>query len=127
MRVVRLLRWLILVTALIALAAIARPYVHGASFVVRAAEMDGRLRRIADVDAVAVQTRELSIPTRRGPMRARLYEPAGSHTRAAVLTSALHASGIDEPRLVRPARQLAGSHIAIVTPDIPHPSHVDVS
>jgi dienelactone hydrolase len=124
---VRVLRWLILVTALIALAAIARPYVHGASFVVRAAEMDGRIRRIADVDTVAVQTRELSIPTRRGPMRARLYEPAGSHTRAAVLTSGLHASGIDEPRLVRLARQLAGSHIAIVTPDIPELSRFEIA
>jgi hypothetical protein len=76
MRVVRLLRWLILVAALIALAAMARPYVHGLSFVVRAAEMDGRVRRIADFDTAAVRTRELSIPTARGPMRARLYEPA---------------------------------------------------
>jgi dienelactone hydrolase len=124
---VRLLRWLILVVALVALAAIARPYVHGVSFVVRAAEMNGTVRRIADVDTVGVQTRELSIPTRRGPMRARLYEPAGSHARAGLLTSGLHASGIDEPRLVRLARQLAASHIAILTPDIPELSGFEIA
>src|SRR6266851_9201872 len=89
--------------------------------------MDGRLRRIADVDTVAVQTRELSIPTRRGPMRARLYEPAGSHARVALLTSGLHASGIDEPRLVRLARQLSASHIAVVTPDIPELSRFEIA
>jgi dienelactone hydrolase len=124
---VRLLRSLILVAALIALAAIARPYLHGVSFVVRAAEMDGTIRRVADLDTVTVRTRELSIPTARGPMRARLYEPSGSHTRVALLTSGLHTSGIDEPRLVRLARQLAASHIAIVTPDIPELSRFEIA
>ena len=60
-------------------------------------------------------------------MRARLYEPAGSHTRAALLTSGLHASGIDEPRLVRLAQQIAASHIAVVTPDIPELSRFEIA
>jgi dienelactone hydrolase len=96
-------------------------------FVVRAAEMSGALRRAADLDTVAVRTRDLSIATRRGPMRARLYEPAGSSTRTALLTSGLHASGIDEPRLVRLARQLAASRVAIVTPDIPELARFDIA
>ena len=106
---------------------VTRPYVHGLSFVVRAAEMDGTLRRLADADTVAIHTRELSIPTRRGVMRARLYEPVQLHRRAALLTSGLHASGIDEPRLVRLARQLAASGVAVVTPDIPELSRFDIS
>ena len=106
---------------------IARPYVHGLAFVVRAADVGGRSRRIADLDAVAVQTRELAIPTARGPMRARVYEPEGSHRRTALLTSGLHASGIDEPRLVRLARQIAGSHVLVVTPDIPELAQFDIS
>jgi len=106
---------------------VARPYVHGASFVVRAADMQGTLRRMADVDTVTEREREISIPTRRGAMRARLYEPAGPHRRAAVLTSGLHVSGIDEPRLMRLARQLAASHVAVVTPDIPELSRFDVA
>ena len=108
-------------------ALIARPYVHGLSFVIRAAEMQGAARRAADFDTVRVSEREVTIPTRRGPMRARLYEPAGSHRRAALLTSGLHASGIDEPRLVRLAQQLAASHIAVVTPDIPELSRFEIA
>jgi len=106
---------------------VARPYVHGVSFVIRAADMQGTLRRMADEDTIAVREREISIPTRRGPMRGRLYEPAGSRTRAALLTSGLHVSGIDEPRLVRLARQLASSRVAVVTPDVPELSRFDIA
>ena len=127
MHVVRLLRWAIFVVALLALAFITRPYLHGLSFVIRAADMQGVARRAADFDTTRVTERELSIPTRRGPMRARLYEPAGSHARAALLTSGLHASGIDEPRLVRLAQQIAATHIAVVTPDIPELSRFEIA
>jgi len=124
----RRLAALLFVLLVLASAAIAvRPYLHGLTFVVRAADMDGAVRRVADADSVAVQTRDISIPTRRGPMRGRVYEPAGPHARAALLTSGLHASGIDEPRLVRLARQLASSHVAVVTPDIPELSRFDIA
>ena len=39
------------VAAIAAAALITRPYVHGLSFVVRAANMDGLVRRAADLDA----------------------------------------------------------------------------
>ncbi len=123
----RFLRWVILFAALAGAALIARPYLHGLSFVIRAAEMRGLPRRIADLDTARVVEREITIPTRRGPMRARVYEPSGAHTRAALLTSGLHASGIDEPRLVRLARQIAGSHILVVTPDIPELSRFEIA
>jgi pimeloyl-ACP methyl ester carboxylesterase len=106
---------------------VARPYLHGLAFVLRAADIDGRIRRVADLDAVPVHTRELAIPTARGPMRARVYEPEGSHRRTALLTSGLHASGIDEPRLVRLARQIAASHVLVVTPDIPELARFEIS
>jgi pimeloyl-ACP methyl ester carboxylesterase len=117
----------VLAAALAGALLIARPYVHGLSFVIRAAEMQGTPRRLADLDTTRVTTREIMIPTRRGPMRARLYEPSGSHHRAALLTSGLHASGIDEPRLVRLAQQIAGSHIIVVTPDIPELSQFEIT
>src|SRR5262245_526265 len=106
---------------------VVRPYIHGASFVVRAADMDGRVRRIADIDTARVQTREIEIPTTRGPLRARVYEPAGSHRRAALLTSGLHVSGIDEPRLVRLAQQMAASRVLVVTPDIPELARFEIA
>ena len=127
MRLMRLLRWAILLAALAGATWVVRPYVHGLSFVIRAAEMPGTPRRIADLDTTSVTEREISIPTRRGPMRARLYQPAGRHTRAALLTSGLHAAGIEEPRLVRLARDIAASHIAVVTPDIPELSRFEIS
>ena len=89
----RLLTLLVVLAALAAAAFIARPYLHGLSFVVRAAEMQGTPRRIADFDTAPFTEREISIPTRRGPMRARLSRRSGGHTRAALLTSGLHASG----------------------------------
>jgi hypothetical protein len=127
MRVRRLLALLLVMVALLGAAFITRPYIHGLSFVIRAAEMQGTARRVADLDTTSVSEREIAVPTRRGPMRARLYEPAGPHTRAALLTSGLHASGIDEPRLVRLARQIASSHIAVVTPDIPELSRFEIA
>lgn len=127
MRSRRLLAFLWVLLALAGTALIARPYIHGLSFVVRAAEMAGTPRRVADLDAAPVSEREITIPTRRGPLRARLYEPAGSHRRAALLTSGLHASGIDEPRLVRLARHVAASHIAVVTPDIPELARFEIA
>jgi dienelactone hydrolase len=126
MRARRLFALLTVVVALFGAALIARPYVHGLSFVIRAAEMQGTPRRLADLDTTGVTARDITIPTRRGPIRARLYEPSGSHPRAALLTSGLHASGIEEPRLVRLAQQIAASHIAVVTPDIPELSRFEI-
>lgn len=127
MRARRLLTLLLVIAALGGTALIVRPYVHGLSFVIRAAEMQGAPRRAADLDTTRITEREISISTRRGPMRARLYEPSGGHTRAALLTSGLHASGIDEPRLVRLAQQISASHVAVVTPDIPELSRFEIA
>jgi hypothetical protein len=127
MRARRLLALVVLLATLFGTVLIARPYVHGLSFVIRAAEMQGMPRRVADLDTTPIREREITIPTRRGPMRARLYEPAGGHTRAALLTSGLHASGIDEPRLVRLAREVSASRIAVVTPDIPELSRFEIA
>jgi dienelactone hydrolase len=127
MRVMRFLRWLIVIAAFAALAFIVRPYVHGLSFVVRVADMSGTARRIANVDTTAVSDREITIPTPRGALRARIYEPARPRNRAALLTSGLHPSGIDEPRLVRLARNLAENGITVITPDIPELSRFEIT
>jgi dienelactone hydrolase len=126
MRSMRLLRWVIACIALAALGFIARPYGHGLSFVIRVAEMQGAARTIADLDVMRGQERDITIPTARGPLRARVYEPRSPH-RAALLTSGLHPSGIGEPRLVRLARQLSAGGITIVTPDIPELSRFEIT
>jgi hypothetical protein len=110
-------------------ALITAPYAHGVSFVIRAADLQGTPRRLADLDTRAVQQREIAIPTPRGSLRARVYAPnnASSGRRASLLTSGLHVSGIDEPRLTRLARELAASGIVVVTPDIPELSRFEIS
>ena len=107
------------VLAVVAWAALlALPYFHGLSLVMRAADFGGAMRRVADVDTTRVAIRELQIPLPGGPLRARAYEPEGRVRRTALLVSGLHPSGIEEPRLVRLARELAASGITVVTPDI---------
>ena len=62
-------------------ALIARPYVHGLSFVVRAAEMQGT-RRGGSPTSTRGRRRsaEIAIPTARGSLRARVYAAVrGSH------------------------------------------------
>jgi len=128
MRVVRLFRWLVVAVALVVLALAVRPYAHGLSFVIRAAEIGGTAERLARFDTVAIATRGVTIPTRAGAMRGRVYEPDRSrYRRVALLTSGLHPSGIEEPRLVRLARQVAASGVAVVTPDIPELSRFEIT
>lgn len=103
------------------------PYAHGLSFVVRAADMKGAARRAADLDTLPVVDREIVIPTPRGPLRARVYEPRARRRRVVLVTSGLHASGIDEPRLVRLARELSASGVVAVTPDIPELSEFEIT
>ena len=126
MRVVRIIRWLVAAVVLAALVLVVRPYAHGLSFVIRAADMGGTAERLARLDTVAIATRDIAIPTTRGAMRARVYEPNRSR-RVALLTSGLHPSGIDEPRLVRLARQIAASGVTVVTPDVPELSRFEIT
>ncbi len=123
----RLIRLLAIVVAIAGLTLVTRPYVRGLSFVIRAADMQGTGRRLADLHSIATHERDIPMQMPQGSMRGRVYEPEGGATRAALLVSGLHAAGIDEPRLVRMARLLASNGIAIVTPDIPELSRFDVS
>jgi dienelactone hydrolase len=105
----------------------ARPFVHGLSFVVRAADMRGVARRAADADAQPARERLLTIATSNGPMRGRMYEPQRPFDRALLLTSGLHPAGIEEPRLVALARELARSGLGVFTPDIQELSHFAIT
>ena len=106
---------------------VGRPYAHGLSFVIRVADMQGTARRFADFDTRPVHERDISIPMPGGSMRARVYQPEGGSRRTVLLTSGLHVSGINEPRLVRLARALSSNRITVVTPDIPELVAFDIT
>jgi hypothetical protein len=119
MRSVRSLRWIACLAVLAAILFVTQPYLRGLGFVIRAADMQGTPRRLADIGANAAGERETEIPTAAGALRARVYEPSLPRGRAALLVPGIGAAGIDEPRLVQVARQMATSGVTIVTPAIP--------
>ena len=98
---------------------IARSYVHGLSLVVRAADLEGRLRRVAKLNTTAVGRSELQIPVGGAILRARASMPVWRVKRTALLVTGLHPAGIDEPRLTRLAGELAPSGVGAITPEIP--------
>jgi dienelactone hydrolase len=105
---------------LLAVAAWAGPdWLRGLSFVVRAAGMRGEAAEaLSRWRTVPFDVSDLRVPTRHGPVRARLYRPReGGSRRTVVLTSGVHADGIDEPRLVKLAGDLASGGHAVLTPE----------
>ena len=116
--------------ALIAIAlfaVLARRDVHGLTLVVRAADLRGVARRLADLDTVPIQERLMELPAQAGSMRARAYVPVGTSHQTVLLVSGLHPAGIDEPRLVALARKLAEANVTVVTPDIEELSRFEVT
>ncbi|MFP2908535.1 hypothetical protein ACLESD_26470 [Pyxidicoccus sp. 3LFB2] len=106
---------------LLALAVWAGPdRLRGLAFVVRAAGMQGdTAEALARWRTVPFEVSDVSVPTRHGPVRARLYRPAERYGRTVVLTSGVHADGIDEPRLVKLAGDLATGGQWVLTPEPP--------
>lgn len=116
-------RWVLFFVALIAVLAIvrvaARPYAQATSLIVRTAGLEKQHPTLAAMQTDAVAERSESVPSRFGPLRARLYTPK-THTDAPLLlTPGVNAMGIDEPRLVAFARNLAASGFIVLTPELP--------
>ena len=120
MRLPRKRTVLLLVVVLLALGAWAAvPYVRAASLVVRLAGLHGPwLDRLGAFQTGPVDDARRDDPGRRGAMRARVYEPATRRARTVLLTGGVHAKGIDEPRLVKLARDLAVAGTPVVTAEI---------
>jgi dienelactone hydrolase len=113
--------------ALLLLGSVARRNVHGFSLVVRAADLHGVVRRIADLDTVAVTERLTRIPVQHTSIRARIYAPLQTSRQTVLLVSGLHPAGVDEPRLVSLARKLAEANVTVVTPEIPELSRFEIT
>ena len=61
---------------------------------------------------------DVSVPSERGPVRARLYVPPVAAHRCAVVGHGVHYRGIDEPRLVRFATELSKAGAVVLTPEL---------
>jgi dienelactone hydrolase len=93
-------------------------YLRAAAFVIQAAGMQGPARTAARLETNDYDERALTIPWRDGQLRARLYIPRGASDRAMLLVPGVHAAGVDEPRLVQFARDLASVRHTVLTAEL---------
>lgn len=113
--------------ALLTILLLAPPYWRAASFIVRAAGVTGVLGRWARWDLLPVSEEPLTIAGRRHALAARLYRPARPTRRTLLVFAGVHPAGLDEPRLVALARELAQSGFLVVTPELTDLVHLDIA
>lgn len=117
------LRWTFLLLAaalgLLIIRVAVRPYVRAASLIVRTAGLERQHPTLAALETQTISERKDSVPSRFGPLRAKVYTPTSRIERVVLLTPGVNALGIDEPRLVTFARHLAASGLLVVTPELP--------
>jgi dienelactone hydrolase len=93
-----------------------RAHLRAAAVLSRASRADNALARMYD-EPVRVQNALLR--TRWGPFRARIYSPIGGGPRPGVVVAhGVHYLGIDEPRLVPFAMNLARGGVVVITPEL---------
>lgn len=119
----------LILLAIVLLAAIgARAHRRGAAFVVIAAGMDGPVRRAAQWQTTGVTAlAPVSIPWRGGTLRTRAYQPDRGSARGIVLVPGVHAAGIDEPRLIGFARDLAALGHPVLSVELPDLVHYEIT
>lgn len=91
----------------------------GTSLVVHTADAPHWARRLTAWRLQALSIVERTVPTRHGPLRAKIYRPAEWRREAVVLTPGVHPAGFDELRLVGFASRLAAQGFVVVSPDYP--------
>ena len=99
--------------------AAAEDYVDGAAFVIQAAGMQGIARSAAEWTTESVAEEPVRIPWRGGELEGRWYRPESSRDRPVLLVPGVHATGIDEPRLVGFARDIAAMGHPVLTAELP--------
>jgi hypothetical protein len=110
---------LLVVVALAIAGWIAAPYIASAAFILDLSGSTSWVRQALPVRSRAVTTRDIEVPTRYGPIPARLYQPEGGSDRSVVVFPGIHAGGVDEPRLAAFSRRLAGAGATVASVPLP--------
>ncbi len=103
------------------------PRLRALSFVIRAADLQGPVRRLAEWGVPPDRERIDRIHTVREWVSVRVYAPRGHSRHTVLLVSGLHPAGIDEPRLMAFAKELARAGLTVVTPDIPELRRLEIT
>ena len=96
-----------------------RDYVRGAAFVIQAAGLQGATRTVAEWTTGDVAESDTTVPWRGGVLRGRVYTPGAAAGPATLLVPGVHAGGIEEPRFVQFARDVASMGRVVVTAGLP--------
>jgi dienelactone hydrolase len=105
-----------------------RATVRGAGFVVRAAGMHGPARTAASWTTTTVTAMSVTpIPWRGGTLKSRAYQPNRASGRGVLLVPGVHASGIEEPRLVGFARDIAATGHPVLTVELPDLTRYEIT
>ena len=119
-RRVRKRRFVALALVLLVVAGwIASPYLTAAAFVLDLSGTMSGLRRVLPVRVRPVTSHDVDVPTRYGPIPARVYQPAGTPDRTVIVFPGVHAGGVDEPRLVAFSRRLASTGVTVLSVPLP--------
>jgi dienelactone hydrolase len=111
---------LAVIIAAVAVAAFAaRHHLKGASLIARTLPPSGWVGRVPLWRSHPFTEEASSVPSRHGSLRVRFFRPAGGVQRSVLLAPGVHALGIDEPRLVAFARNLAALGFGVMTPELP--------
>lgn len=98
---------------------LAAPYVSALALLIDLSGQDVAVRRWLPVSVGQVTTRDVTVPSRHGDVRARLYVPVGHSAKTVVVVPGVHTGGVDEPRLARLAERLAGSGMTVLSLPLP--------
>ncbi|MDQ3488901.1 MAG: hypothetical protein M3468_14375 [Acidobacteriota bacterium] len=94
-------------------------HLRGAAFLVQAGGINGPLRTIAEWQSDDVAESPARIPWRGGFLNGRAYVASDPDGPPVLLVPGVHASGIDEPRLVQFARDVASTGRIVLTAELP--------
>ncbi len=94
-------------------------HVRGATFVIQAADIKGFIRTVAESQTEDVSEATVQVPWRGGMLNGRAYISSDPEGPPVLLVPGVHAGGIDEPRMVQFARDVASMGRTVVTADLP--------
>lgn len=94
-------------------------HIRAAAFLIQAADIAGPVGTVAEWQTVEVTESPTQIPWRGGVLSGRVYEPSDPDDVPVLLVPGVHAGGIDEPRLVQFARDIASMGRTVVTAELP--------
>ena len=97
----------------------AHDYIDATAFIVQAAGFEGPMRSAAEWTTEAVTESDRPSPWRGGMLRARRFQPSSSESVPVLLVPGVHAGGIDEPRLIQFARDLAATGRDVIAAELP--------